>query len=279
MRWIAATLSLVALLTSANLPLDAAHAADGDDMGTRQAIQQILDGDHRSERNRARDKERHPLDTLLFFGIRPSMTVVEIFPSSGWYTEILAPLLRGQGKYYAAGFDAASHTAFFRRSVEEFNSKLAQRPDLYDQVVVTELAPPAKTAIAPPGSADMVLTFRNVHNWMKDGAAEAVFAAMYTALKSGGILGVVEHRGPGDKPQDPRAGTGYVREDHVIDLAKKAGFVLLAKSDINANAKDSKDYPRGVWTLPPTFAAGDTDKAKYAAIGESDRMTLKFQKP
>jgi predicted methyltransferase len=141
------------------------------------------------------------------------------------------------------------------------------------------LAPPEKVAVAPPGSADLVLTFRNIHNWMNDGQAEMVFAAAYQALKPGGIFGVEEHRGNPAVPQDPKAESGYVNEDYVIKLAKDAGFELVARSDINANPEDTKNYPDGVWALPPTLKAGDVDRAKYLAIGESDRMTLKFAKP
>lgn len=273
----ARTLSLMATalfwLTASSL-----WAAESAPADTREALAKIIAGEHRSADNKARDGYRHPLDTLLFFGLRNDMTVVEIYPGGGWYTEILAPFLRDKGKYYAAGFDASSKVEFMRRAVESFNKKLALNPELYDKVVVTELAPPQHTMIAPAGTADLVLTFRNVHNWMKAGNADLVFQAMHKALKPGGILGVVEHRANPDAPQDPEANNGYVREDYVIALAEKAGFEFVEKSDINANPKDTKDHPKGVWTLPPTFAMGEQDKDKYLAIGESDRMTLKFRK-
>ncbi len=242
-------------------------------------LQQIVAGEHRSADNKARDVYRHPVETLTWLGLRDDMTVVEIFPGGGWYTEILAPFLRDKGKYYAAGFNAESHSRFMRESVQQFKDKLAGSPALYDKVVITVLDPPGKTEIAPKGSADMVLTFRNVHNWMAAGTDEAVFRAMYDALKPGGVLGVVEHRGDPNKPQDPKAQTGYVTEQYVIDLAKKVGFNFADRSDINANPKDTRDHPKGVWTLPPTLRMGDTDKEKFLAIGESDRMTLKFIKP
>lgn len=239
----------------------------------------ILAGDHRSDKNRARDAFRHPQQTLEFLGLRPDMTVVEIWPGGGWYMEVVAPYLRVEGTYYAAGFDQDAEAEYYQRAIKGLSDKLAARPDLYSQVVVTELAE-GKLEIAPNGSADMVLTFRNVHNWLDDGdfAAQA-FGAMYQALKPGGVLGVIEHRGDPDRPQDPDGKSGYVTEKLVIDLAEAAGFQLADRSEINANPKDTKDYSRGVWTLPPTLTRGDKKRDKYLAIGESDRMTLKFVRP
>ena len=249
------------------------------DAATASAIEQLLAGPHRSAENRARDVWRHPLDTLLFFGIKPDMTVVEIWPGAdGWYTEVLAPLLAAQGKLYAAQVAPAAGNAFVTANLATFAAKLAARPDIYGKVTVTALGPGADD-VAPPGSADMVVTFRNLHNWMNLGYANQAFAAMYKALKPGGILGVVEHRGDPAKPQDPRATTGYVNEDFAIRLIEGAGFVLVARSQINANPKDTKDYEQGVWTLPPSYRLGERDRAKYQAIGESDRFTLKFRKP
>jgi predicted methyltransferase len=246
---------------------------------TEAALKDILNGAHRSEANQARDPYRHPVETLSFFGIKDDMTVVEIFPGGGWYTEILAPYLKDKGAYYAAGNDPVSTSEFARKSAKAFKDKLDANPDLYGKVKISVLAPPGKTAIAPPGSADMVLTFRNIHNWMAGGYADQVFAAMYAALKPGGILGVVEHRGNPKILQDPKAGSGYVNQDYAIKLAEKAGFKFVGSSEINANPKDTKDYAKGVWTLPPTFALKDQERAKYIAIGESDRFTLKFIKP
>ncbi len=235
------------------------------------ALEAAINNPARSPADRARDRYRHPLQTLEFFGIKPDMTVVEIWPGSGWYTDILGPYLKGHGKLYEAVAPGRGSDAYRR--------KIAANPGEYGDVTLTELGPPDHFDIAPPHSVDMVLTFRNVHNWMRGGFAEDVFKAAYKALKPGGILGVVEHRGNPNQPQDPKASTGYVRQDYVIGLAEKAGFHLVSKSEINANAKDTKDYPKGVWTLPPTLRMGDTDRAKYLAIGESDRMTLKFVKP
>jgi predicted methyltransferase len=229
----------------------------------------------------ARDVYRHPKATLEFFGVTPQMTVVEVWPSSGWYSEILAPYLRDQGHYYAAGFALSSDdTPEWRKTMQqEYNAKLAAQPDQYGRVTVTELGPTKNWEICPPESADRVLTFRNVHNWMKGGYEQEMFAAFYRALKPGGVLGVVEHRAKRGTSIENMTKTGYISEAHVIALAKRAGFRLLARSEINANTKDQKNYPEGVWTLPPMLRLGDKNRDKYVAIGESDRMTLKFIKP
>ena len=237
-----------------------------------------LAGEHRSEENRARDVYRHPVETLGFLGIEPDMVVAEISPGGGWYTEILAPLLRDEGTLYAAGADPESESEYAQRSAKRFMDKLAAHPEVYDRTVVTVLAP-GKREIAPRGSADAVLTFRNVHNWLAGDSAEAVFQEMFAALKPGGILGVVEHRGDPESDQDPKAASGYVRQDFVIALVESVGFELLESSEINANPSDTRDHPKGVWTLPPSYRLEDVDREKYAGIGESDRMTLKFRKP
>ena len=234
-------------------------------------LAQVIAGPQRTPAFQARDRYRHPLEGLEFFGLKPNMSVVEIWPSGGWWTEILAPYLRAHGKYYAAlqpPFRAAA-----------FHDKLTAAPRYYDRVMVTEAGPPDHWQIAPPGSVDMVLTFRNVHNWLEGGYAKQMFAAMYRALKPGGVLGLVEHRAAPGTSRADWVKTGYVSEDYVIRLAREAGFRLVAKSEINANPKDTKNYPKGVWTLPPTLELGQKDRAKYLAIGESDRMTLKFVKP
>jgi predicted methyltransferase len=245
---------------------------------TDDALDRALAAPQRSPENRERDPYRHPGETLRFFGLRPDMTVVEVWPGGGWYTEILAPLLKDRGRLYAAHLDPAS-SEYARRTVDDFRAKLAARPDLYDKVVVTTLAaPPASNEIAPAGSADLVVTFRNLHNWMMFGWQREAFAAMHAALKPGGVLGVVEHRGDPQRPQDPKAASGYVNEQYAIELIESVGFKLAGRSEVNANRKDTKDYEKGVWTLPPTFAAGAKDRERYAAIGESDRFTLKFVK-
>ena len=246
---------------------------------TALSLDGILAGSQRSDANRARDIYRHPKETLLFFGLRPETRVVEIWPDpSGWYTEVIAPLVRKKGKYYAAVIDAAPGNANQAKRASDFRAKLAARPDLYDRVEITKLALDGGE-IAPPGSVDMVLTFRNIHNWMARDTAPQAFAAMFRALKPGGVLGVVEHRGNPAVPQDPKAKSGYINEQFAIEMIEAQGFRLVAKSEINANPKDTKDYEQGVWTLPPNYRLGDKDREKYAAIGESDRFTLKFVKP
>jgi predicted methyltransferase len=260
--------ALLALSIVAILPMRSASAA-GDDTGTQSALAAAIAGPQRSQANRARDKYRHPMETLTFFGIKPTMTVVEISPGAGWYTEILAPLLKDHGKLYeAVGGGAGAKT---------FQDKLKADPTDYGQVIVTTLKPPAETDIAPAGSADMVLTFRNVHDWLAHGNTQDYFKAFYRALKPGGVLGIVDHRADPSQPQDPIAKNGYVRQDYMIQLAQQAGFKLTGASEINANPKDLRDHP--VWYLPPTLRLGEKDRDKYLAIGESDRMTLKFTKP
>ena len=247
------------------------------DSRTASELDAILASDHRSQANRARDVYRHPKETLLFFGIQPDMTVVEVWPGAGWYTEILAPLLRENGRLHAAQLDPDA-SEYAKNIVQRYRAKLEGAPALYDRVVVTTLAAKSKDPIAPPGSADLVVTFRNLHNWMMFGWEREALEAMHAALKPGGILGIVEHRGDSALPQDPKAGSGYVNEDFAIELIESVGFELIDRSEINANSKDEKNYEKGVWTLPPTFAAGSESRERYAAIGESDRFTLKFRK-
>jgi predicted methyltransferase len=255
----------------------------------RPSVATLLDeaivGAHRSPEERARDQYRHPKETLLFFGLEPNMTVIEVWPGGGWYANILAPVLkRGGGVYVAAGLDPESG-ARAREAVDAFRRKMESDPDLYGDVVITVLGEGVK--MAPEGGADLVLTFRNVHNWLAAGTGEAHFKAFYDVLKPGGVLGVVEHRAPPDASPESEIATGYVREETVKSLALGAGFDFEAASEINANPKDTKDHPFGVWTLPPTSRTSAVrgvedpafDRAKYLAIGESDRMTLKFRKP
>lgn len=242
-------------------------------------IDKAMTGSHRADANKARDKYRHPKETLLFFGLEPGMTVVEITPGRGWYTEILAPVLRDGGQYYAAVSAVTEKTPeAVKRSDADYRGMLSGTPGLYGKVKLSVLSPGA-LQVAPPGSADMVLTFRNVHNWAKAGTADAMFKAFHDALKSGGTLGVVEHRARPETPFQLQIDTGYMTEAYVVETAQKAGFKLVNKSGINSNPRDTKDHAGGVWTLPPTLRYGDENREKYLAIGESDRMTLKFVKP
>ena len=239
------------------------------------ALEQAVNGDHRSAKNKARDQYRHPVETLNFFGFTPNMTVVEITPGGGWYTEILAPALKGKGKLYGAHYPDTGEDNYFSNSRKKLVKKLASNK-VFNDVVLTDFVPRKQSKLAPQGSADLVLTFRNLHNW-KDAGVEQVFKDAFTALKPGGVLGVVEHRLPAGIA--PEKAKGYVSETKTIKQAKAAGFRFAGSSEINANPKDMAQHPKGVWTLPPSLALGETDKAKYLAIGESDRMTLKFVKP
>jgi predicted methyltransferase len=267
----------LAALAAALLAVACASASSTQETAAEALDRVIADG-HRAASERARDIYRHPKETLLFFGLRPQMQVVEIWPEPGWYTQIIAPFVKDQGKYYAALSVPNPDSVYVTARIKAFQDKFAAHPEIYGKVELTKFGPGAG-AIAPPGSVDMVVTFRNIHNWMAAGWAPQAFAYMYKALKPGGILGVVEHRGNPALPQDPRAKSGYVREDEAIRLIESQGFALVAQSEINANPKDTKDYPQGVWTLPPEYRLGDKDKEIYAAIGESDRFTLKFVKP
>ncbi|HEY1722809.1 MAG TPA: methyltransferase [Magnetospirillaceae bacterium] len=242
------------------------------------ALKTAIDGPARTPANKARDAARHPLQELTFFGLRPDMTVVEIWPGGGWWTEILAPYLKDHGTYYVAQVDRNKLGAGGIKGYDAFTAKLKADPAVYGKVNVTTLWGD-KFAIAPANSVDLIVTFRNLHNWMEQGTADETLNTFYKALKPGGMLGIDDHRGRTDKHQDPTAADGYVRQDYAIALAEKAGFQWVGSSEMNANPRDTKDYPAGVWTLPPTLRLGDKDKEKYLAIGESDVFTLLFMKP
>jgi len=245
---------------------------------TKQRLEAVLAGDHRKAEDRARDQYRHPVETLSFFGIKPDSVVIEITPGGGWYTDVLAPFLRAHGQYVGAIWDSTqpNQPEYYAKLNAALTERVSAAPDVYGKANLLSFNAAAPT-FGEPNSADFVLTFRNVHNWVPAGTAPAYFKAFFDALKPGGVLGVVDHRAKGDAPTD--GSTGYVTEQQVIDLATAAGFTLAERSEINANPKDTTDHPKGVWTLPPTLALGDVDKDKYTAIGESDRMTLKFVKP
>ena len=243
-------------------------------------LQQAIDSSHRSQESKKRDQFRHPLETLRFFEVDPDMTVVELWPGGkGWYTEILAPYLKENGKLFVAHFSPDSEKAYFVKNLKKFKEKTSATPEIYEDIVLTILQPPQSVTIAPSQSVDRVLTFRNFHNWMKNDKIINVLSAAYSALKPGGILGIVEHRALSGEEQDPKALSGYVKESHVITLAEKVGFKFSGKSEVNANPKDTTQHPEGVWSLPPSLRLKNQDRDKYLSIGESDRMTLKFLKP
>jgi len=244
------------------------------------AVQAAVDGKGRTPDNVKRDAYRHPAQTLSFFGVEPGKTVVEITPGGGWYSEILAPLLRDKGTYVAAVVDPMAVAEgkardYQQRGRDGLEKKFADTPALYDKAKIVGYDPKAPK-FGPDNSADVVLTFRNVHNWRSANQAEGMFKGFYSVLKPGGVLGVVEHRAKTDVPADDKS--GYVGQAQVIAMAEAAGFKLAGSSEINANPRDTKDHPNGVWTLPPVNNHDAADDAKYKAIGESDRMTLRFVK-
>ncbi len=244
-------------------------------------LKSAVDNPARSAKFIARDEARHPLEELTFFGLTPQSTVVEIWPGGGYWTEILAPLLHDHGAYYVAlqgkGRSEATNVEADKLNAL-FHAKVEADSTTYGKLTPTVFGV-GQGDIAPAGSVDFILSFRNLHNWLEDGFAAEAFATFYRALKPGGVLGLEDHRGQRDTPQDPKATDGYVRQDYAIALAEKAGFVFAGASEINANLKDTANWPKGVWTLPPTFRLGDQDKAKYEAIGEADNFVLKFRKP
>ena len=260
---------ILAAVLAASAATGTAHADD--------ALKAAIAGKHRSEANAARDAARHPYETLTFFGIKPTMTVVELSPGGGWYTEILAPYLRDKGKLIGAGESPESTNAGARRYGENYTKKLASDAAVYGKVQRGLFEPPRAYNIAPAGSADMVLTFRNLHNWIGagDDKVKEIFTKVHETLKPGGVFGVVDHRLPASRAY---ANNGYVHEAYVIKMAESVGFKLAGKSEINANPKDTADHNKGVWALPPTLTNKEVDREKYMAIGESDRMTLKFVK-
>ncbi|SFL09219.1 class I SAM-dependent methyltransferase [Lysobacter sp. cf310] len=272
---IAAALGLGAASVEAKPPAAKAAAA------TKAAgFERVLAGDWRNEKNRARDVYRHPAQTLGFFGVKPGQTVIEITPGGGWYSEVLAPYLKDDGQYVAAVWDdAIPDQPKYRYSLNtQLRAKFADSPAIYGKPDVRVFDPKAPN-FGPAGGADVVLTFRNAHNWVSDGNAPAYFKAFFDALKPGGVLGVVDHRAKPGTDLEAMKKSGYLTEALVIELAQGAGFVLDEKSEVNANPKDTADHPNGVWTLPPSNQHDAADDAKYKAIGESDRMTLRFKKP
>ena len=236
-------------------------------------LQSAVNSEDRDLKNAARDSSRHPIETLSFFEIESDMTIIELSPGGGWYTEILANFLHEPGNLIAAHFDPNSERAYFKRSRANFEKKMGAN-SMFDNVQMSAI----NSSLAKPNSADAVLTFRNLHNWL-GAEMDLIFSNSYKALKPGGIFGVVEHRAKPGTSMDVMKKSGYVTEEHAIEIARKHGFELVAKSEINANPKDTKNYPGGVWTLPPNLRLKDVDREKYLEIGESDRMTLLFKKP
>ena len=248
--------------------------------GVSQAeLEKAVAAAHRSEANRARDPFRNPVQTLAFFGVAPTQSVIEISPGGGWYTEILAAYLREPGRLYTAHLPKDKGSEGARRARQRFDDKLAALPAVYGRVVSGTM-PEATgfTDINPPGGADAVLTFRNVHNWLADNTLDAKLRAFAAVLKQGGTLGVVDHRAAAGTSVDAMKKSGYVTEELMETAARAAGFRLAARSEVNANAKDTKDHPGGVWSLPPVLSGKDVDRAKFVAIGESDRFTHRYVK-
>ena len=270
----------IAAAMAALLLASAAHAADAP-TASDAALKAAVEDPGRSPRMVERDSARHPLDELAFFGLKPSSSVVEIWPAGGYWTEILAPYLHDAGTYYTA-LEAMPPDSPDRDAAEKRNSYFARRladdPRRYGRVKLTRMGPGQDT-IAPAGTVDLILSFRDLHVWMKQGFAEQALVDCYTALKPGGILAMEDHRGNRPGQQDLKASDGYVREDYAKGLAELAGFVFVGSSEIEANPRDTANWPRGVWTLSPTFALGNEDRDRYKAVGEPDNFILTFRKP
>ncbi len=245
---------------------------------TAAELDKVLQGSQRDAKNVARDVYRHPKETLMFFDLKTDMDVLEILPGRGWYTEILAPLMKDSGKLTVASFGEAHPTKYLRNIHIDFMKKMNADPGTYGEVKTIVFNKESYLADIPDNSLDMVVTFRNTHNWIRFGGIEDIYAAFNRVLKPGGTLGVVQHRANKGEDAKTTAEKGYVPESYLINLVEDAGFELVRKSDINANLADSKDYPEGVWSLPPTYREKDNNRDNYTAIGESDRMTMKFIK-
>jgi len=246
---------------------------------TEEALRAAVASPARKQADRARDSQRHPVETLLFFGLEPGMHVLELWPGRGWYTEILGPVLKERGRLRVTNGDPNGANEQYARMAREYEEWLAANEARLGKMSVVRVAPPEQLSLGALGSYDLILTFRNNHSWLNGGYHDAIYREAFRALKPGGVLGVVQHRAPAGADVAASAKQGYVPEAAVIAAAEAAGFTLGARSEVNANPHDTKDYPKGVWTLPPNFAEGDKDRERYAAIGESDRMTLRFVKP
>ncbi len=272
------TLALTALIAAAGSPVLAQSAARP---AYESSLRTLVDGKQRTAPNSVRDPYRRPFDVIQFLEVKPESTVIEISPgAAGYWTEILAPYLKERGLYVAA--NPAPRSPAAKAGIEKFNeefaAKMASDPASFAKVKVVAWAPELPDTLEP-NSADFVLTFRNLHNWLDRGVMDKALASFHRALKKGGILGVKDHRGRTDQPQDPAAKNGYIRQDYAIEMIEKAGFKFAGSSEAVANPKDTKDYPVGVWALPPTYRMKDQERDKLTAIGESDRFLLKFVKP
>ncbi|MFO1327700.1 MAG: methyltransferase domain-containing protein [Rubrivivax sp.] len=242
------------------------------------ALQAAVAGPARSAANRARDGARHPYETLRFFDVRPVHVVLELAPGAGWYTEILAPYLRERGRLIAAHYARDDAQDYRRRSRAAFDDKLARDPPWYDRVRVVTLTRDATWPELEPASVDRVLTFRNLHNWLEDGTLDARLQAFHRVLRPGGVFGVVDHRAAPGTPLAQQQRSGYLTEDLVAERLTSAGFAFDASTEVNANPRDTRDHRDGVWSLPPTLRSGDVERARYLAIGESDRFTQRWRR-
>ncbi len=252
--------------------------AAADDAATKASLAAAVADDNRPAKDIARDVYRHPVDTLLFFGVKPDSTVLELWPGRGWYTRILGPYVGAKGKLYVTNYSAADSSEYRAKLSTEYAETLKTIPN-NTRFSAIEVLPPENINFGLENEADVVLTFRNVHNWKKDGSDKVIYAEALKALKPGGVFGVVEHRAPEGTTWEESADTGYVDQQLLIEEIEAAGFKFVESSEVNANAKDTKNYPKGVWTLPPSLKLKEQDADKYLEIGESDRMTLKFIKP
>jgi predicted methyltransferase len=258
---------------------EAKALADKDYPSGKAGIAAAMKGQHRKAGNALRDPFRHPAETLAFLGLQPKMTVIEVSPGEGWYTELLAPVLAKKGKLFVTNGDpdgpADKRSTYYAERTKRFLDRL---PEAYGKVGSIIVVDDAAPELGPDGKVDMILVFRELHGMVNGKRLGPWLGAIHKALKVGGVLGIEQHRAPPDAVAEKSAENGYLPEKWVIDTISAAGFKLAGKSEVNANPKDTKDYPEGVWTLPPSYALGDKDRAKYTAIGESDRMTLKFVK-
>ncbi len=279
MKYTTKTTMLASLLaiTFSSLALNA-NAVSSAESAVGPLLDNAIAGDHRSAKNKARDSQRHPKETLMFFGVKPDMKVLEILPGGGWYTEILAPALKDRGQLTVASFGADNPSDYMRNTHNAYVANMEANPQVYGAVNVALFEDEGYLTKIASDSQDLVLTFRNSHNWIRFGGIEQAYTSFNRVLKKGGVLGVVQHRAAPDADVKQAAEKGYIPQAHLIELVESMGFKLVAQSEINANVKDTKDHSKGVWSLPPSYREKDQNREKYRAIGETDRMTLRFVK-